>query len=126
MVYHMRLKLDAKGRVMWTMPVNGGRFHVLLNDGHVLCNSKLEVYSMCGIPDGQEEAGYCKHCRKILDQMCYVCKGTGVFEGNECFLCHGTGKFNKLDFTCGKCVSEKDCPYAFDPYNTNGDCLAVK
>lgn len=80
MVYHMRLKLDAKGRVMWTMPVNGGRFHVLLNDGHVLCNSKLEVYSMCGIPDGQEEAGYCKHCRKILDQMCYVCKGTGVFE----------------------------------------------
>ena len=26
---------------------------------------------------------------------------------------------------CG-CDSENTCPYAGDPYNTNGDCLAMK
>ena len=29
-------------------------------------------------------------------------------------------------FTCSKCSSREICKYAFDDYNTNGDCLAVK
>lgn len=30
--------------------------------------------------------------------------------------------------TCNDCPSAKDgsCEYAYDPYNTHGDCLAVK
>lgn len=28
--------------------------------------------------------------------------------------------------TCFKCVDEKTCPFAYDLYNTNGDCLASK
>ena len=29
-------------------------------------------------------------------------------------------------FTCYKCPHAKSCYYAFDPYNTDGDCLASK
>lgn len=28
--------------------------------------------------------------------------------------------------TCVKCSEKKTCPYAYDEYNTNGDCLAEK
>ena len=28
--------------------------------------------------------------------------------------------------TCSKCSGAKTCEYAFDGYNTNGDCLAIK
>ena len=29
-------------------------------------------------------------------------------------------------FTCAECVDRHCCDLAFDPYNTEGDCLAVK
>lgn len=29
-------------------------------------------------------------------------------------------------FTCDDCSGAPDCDYAFDGYNTNGDCLAEK
>jgi len=29
-------------------------------------------------------------------------------------------------FTCADCPSVDDCEWAFDAYNTGGDCLAVK
>lgn len=29
-------------------------------------------------------------------------------------------------FTCSNCTGSVQCPYAFDPYNTDGDCLADK
>lgn len=29
-------------------------------------------------------------------------------------------------YTCSKCSDVKTCPLAFDGYNTNGDCLAIK
>lgn len=28
--------------------------------------------------------------------------------------------------TCYDCDRREDCDYAFDPYNTNGDCLGLK
>ena len=28
--------------------------------------------------------------------------------------------------TCANCTSVDECPYAWDPYNTDGDCLAMK
>ena len=31
-----------------------------------------------------------------------------------------------LACTCSECMENKTCPYAFDPYNTYGDCLADK
>ena len=57
---------------------------------------------------------------------CLFCDGKTVIGINFCFICHGTGTFNELNYTCGKCVSKEDCPYAWDPYNTNGDCIAMK
>jgi len=30
------------------------------------------------------------------------------------------------DVTCLKCKRNRECEYAFDLYNTNGDCLAIK
>lgn len=29
-------------------------------------------------------------------------------------------------FTCNKCVDADTCPWAWDLYNTDGDCLAYK
>lgn len=29
-------------------------------------------------------------------------------------------------FTCDTCLAKYDCVYAFDYYNTDGDCLAEK
>jgi hypothetical protein len=34
----------------------------------------------------------------------------------RCWLCS----------TCHGCPDRKTCEYAFDPYNTHGDCLAMK
>lgn len=37
-----------------------------------------------------------------------------------------------VPMTCDNCLAngehegEEECPYAFDPYNTNGDCLGEK
>lgn len=28
--------------------------------------------------------------------------------------------------TCSECKQNVECPFAFDAYNTNGDCLAIK
>ena len=30
------------------------------------------------------------------------------------------------DTTCFRCSDKESCKYAFDPYNTDGDCLADK
>lgn len=29
-------------------------------------------------------------------------------------------------FTCDNCDAAPECEFAFDPYNTDGDCLAEK
>jgi hypothetical protein len=34
--------------------------------------------------------------------------------------------FHELKFTCADCKDADTCDFAFDPYNTNGDCLAMK
>lgn len=31
-----------------------------------------------------------------------------------------------VEFTCSNCLAKFDCTYAFDPYCTDGDCLAEK
>lgn len=31
-----------------------------------------------------------------------------------------------LRLTCQDCSDNDTCEYAFDPYNTHGDCLAIK
>ncbi|MEN6550163.1 MAG: hypothetical protein ABFE07_29315 [Armatimonadia bacterium] len=30
------------------------------------------------------------------------------------------------DYTCSRCGAEAECEYAYDLYNTSGDCLAEK
>jgi hypothetical protein len=37
-----------------------------------------------------------------------------------------TIKKAEKESTCYKCISEKICPYAWDLYNYNHDCLAEK
>ena len=39
--------------------------------------------------------------------------------------CDGT-PIAREKFTCFECGAEPTCPYAWDHYNTNGDCLAEK
>lgn len=31
-----------------------------------------------------------------------------------------------MDITCEECGDNDTCPFAFDLYNTDGDCLALK
>jgi len=31
-----------------------------------------------------------------------------------------------IEFTCDNCPDRDKCEYAYDPYCTDGDCLAVK
>lgn len=35
-------------------------------------------------------------------------------------------EITKEDITCYKCKVNETCGYAFDPYNTYGDCIAEK
>ena len=35
-------------------------------------------------------------------------------------------EFFALRYTCDTCLDNKICEFAFDGYNTNGDCLAIK
>lgn len=35
-------------------------------------------------------------------------------------------EFEISEFSCDHCSAAKTCDYAFDPYNTDGDCLAEK
>ncbi len=43
---------------------------------------------------------------------------------------HVVEKFSEAygitEFTCDQCSAVRTCEYAFDPYNTDGDCLAEK
>jgi hypothetical protein len=46
----------------------------------------------------------------------------------ECVECAiEGGSAQKIeDFTCYNCGAWKSCPFAFDFYNTHGDCLGEK
>jgi MoaA/NifB/PqqE/SkfB family radical SAM enzyme len=35
-------------------------------------------------------------------------------------------KLDMMRFTCYDCLSNKECEWAYDEYNLNGDCLAEK
>ena len=71
---------------------------------------------------------------------CTACKSTGIWNYGpnleidptgaditcDCEICDGTGDPEKGNNTCVKCSKNKTCPFAYDGYNTNGDCLASK
>jgi hypothetical protein len=59
--------------------------------------------------------GRCRNCDTIIDPQ------SGLVEVDE------DGKLMKAQsFTCYQCDANFDCKYAWDWYNTNGDCLAEK
>ena len=76
-----------------------------------------------------------------MDKLDHPCKQTcsgwkqGYIKGGE-EAKHDIEKMCKIPlkkisqalnyFTCGMCDAAATCEYAFDPYNTNGDCLAEK
>lgn len=33
---------------------------------------------------------------------------------------------HKLRITCNTCAVKRTCPYSFDPYNIEGDCMVEK
>ena len=41
-------------------------------------------------------------------------------------LVHKDYRYQKKIMTCNKCEDVNTCKFAWDPYNTNGDCLASK
>lgn len=54
------------------------------------------------------------------EESCKVCGKPSGYEAwcsNDCFI---------VLCTCSVCDLEHKCPYAYDEYNTNGDCLAEK
>lgn len=42
------------------------------------------------------------------------------------YLIERHGYTADVKFTCDQCVEFEECPFVFDPYNTNGACLAQK
>lgn len=52
------------------------------------------------------------------DELCSVCP--------DAKTCPGNFHPRKEDTTCWDCTSKDTCEFAFDAYNTNGDCLAEK
>lgn len=64
--------------------------------------------------------------RKICGNCIYpdggVCGFAGEISTN--FTCsHFTAR---EDLTCETCADKNECEYAYDPYNTDGECLAIK
>lgn len=65
---------------------------------------------------------------------CPFCQGSRlckVYEdANEhyigCHFCNETGEVPVDLFTCHTCSKKHICPFAWDAYNTNNDCLAEK
>jgi len=43
-------------------------------------------------------------------------------------VCPNSEIFNEeqKDYTCSDCYEKEWCKYAYDPYCTDGDCLAIK
>ena len=63
-------------------------------------------------------------------KTCPNCFGRGGFGDAEmeieCDHCGGTGQVPDAAYTCNDCTDNKTCKYAWDLYNTDGDCLASK
>jgi hypothetical protein len=79
------------------------------------------------VPDTCLECGYCR-----AQEVQVGSKESGGPE--NIYACDYPEKkcpFNKDGFdmrgtTCMTCKDTDECPYAGDPYNTDGDCLAIK
>jgi len=67
----------------------------------------------------------------IHDQISFKKPSTLQFAALYQIAAEATGLFKEYnvtinDFSCRLCGAKKNCPFAFDFYNTNGDCLAEK
>ena len=61
-------------------------------------------------------------------QAGYTCnKGCDLREPRDCTL-NGMRECPAIEWTCDNCDLNKrsGCPVAYDPYNTDGDCLLDK
>jgi hypothetical protein len=54
----------------------------------------------------------------LIDEMC---RNYGSLPGKP-----PEDAAERQTYTCNKCAANLSCPYAWDGYNTNGDCLAEK
>ena len=63
----------------------------------------------------------------VGEVMCKKCKEI-VYKERDGNICPDCGEIlvDIEDCTCYTCLSNKTCEWAFDPYNSNGDCLATK
>jgi hypothetical protein len=57
----------------------------------------------------------------IIPDKPWVCRNYGSLPGKP-----PEDAAERQTYTCNKCAANLSCPYAWDGYNTNGDCLAEK
>lgn len=50
----------------------------------------------------------------------------GVDDAARCTECGNVHEEKECIFTCAQCGAKGECEFAFEAYNTNGDCLAEK
>jgi hypothetical protein len=67
----------------------------------------------------------CGTCAHADHGVCYNCSGVdGVTEIGTNFTCEN---WEAPYLTCDRCMDKATCPYAGDdPFNMNGECLAMK
>jgi len=70
-----------------------------------------------------------RHLSSPLNQYSLVMDDTIVME--LAYIAHVRALYDSRQegvrlLTCHTCLSRGTCEFAFDPYNTDGDCLAIK
>ncbi len=73
-----------------------------------------------------------KHCKIVRGQRCMVCGESFIDPDENEDYDRSLDEFisrvhqETKHLTCCTCVAGHSCPYRWDPYNSNGDCLAEK
>lgn len=58
-------------------------------------------------------------------QVGYTCNKGSEIRGKNCTI-ESMLECLAIEWTCTDCGDKNTCNLAFDPYNTDGDCLAMK
>ena len=66
--------------------------------------------------------------KRVIPKTCRTCINV---DGGVCTYAGEVGSDYTCDkwesvMTCSKCEDVGNCEFAYDDYNTNGDCLAIK
>lgn len=84
-------------------------------------------FSYCDFCGGDHDASQCEEVIS-LDALRAYLKFNRVPNAEKIVMgtLHDPNGEPIFAYTCSRCPQVAQCPVAFDPYNTNGDCLAIK